>query len=221
MFCLRISPAVMAIVVCLNFFIASSHEVRAASSTLLLSEVQTAGAGDSSQEFIEIYNAGSSDMFLDDMRVAYRSAKGETDTTVYRFTVDDMIRSHGYFLLVRSNKNVGRTPDALFETGLANAGGGLALRESDNRIVDSLGWGTASNVFVEGTAAVAPDAGSSLERVVLLDTDNNGTDFRIQLAPNPRNSEDSTAVPIPTTFLTFGVSALVLAISRLRIGLCA
>lgn len=50
------SSAVVAVVACLNFFIVSVHDVRAASGALLLGEVQTAGVGDSNREFIEIYN---------------------------------------------------------------------------------------------------------------------------------------------------------------------
>lgn len=204
-------------VVCINIVIASSGNVCAASSTLLLNEVQTAAVSDSGLEFIEIYNAGISDMSLEDMRLAYRSASGERDTTLYRFTENDVISSHGFFLLVHSGKSVGRTADAIFTTGLANSGGGLAIRGSDNQILDSMGWGTASNIFVEGTAAAAPGAGSSLERLIALDTDDNARDFRIQDLPDPKNSTDSSEVPIPQTFFHFAASVLALVFARIRL----
>jgi hypothetical protein len=86
----------------------------------------------------------------------------------------------------------------------------------DDQILDSLGWGTAENIFVEGTAATAPGAGRSLERIAVLDTDDNAVDFRIQDLPNARNSGDTSAVPIPPTLFTFAVSALVLGMSRMR-----
>jgi len=217
MFDVRIFSAIAAIAVCVGLVIASSRTVYAVSDSLLLNEVQTAAVGDSGMEFVELYNAGSSLIALDDMRLSYRSAAGEHDTTLYRFTEHDVIASHGYFLLVHAGKNIGRTPDAIFAAGMAQSGGGLALRTSDNLILDRLGWGTAGNIFVEGTAAAAPGAGRSLERLMAIDTDNNAVDFTIQDFPNPRNSGDTSAVPIPPTFFTFAVSALVLWMARMRI----
>lgn len=216
MFDERICSAIVVLAVCAGLVVASSQTVYAVSDALLLNEVQTAAVGDSGMEFIELFNAGSTEIALDGMRLAYRSAAGERDTTLYRFTDRDAIASQGYFLLVRSGKNVGRTPDAIFAAGLANNGGGLALRTVDDQILDSLGWGTAENIFVEGTAATAPGAGRSLERIAVLDTDDNAVDFRIQDLPNARNSGDTSAVPIPPTLFTFAVSALVLGMSRMR-----
>ncbi len=216
MFDVRICSAIAVFAVCTGLVMASSRTVYAVSDALLLNEVQTAAVGDAGSEFIELYNAGSSEIALDDIRLAYRSAAGEHDTTLYSFTEHDVIASQGYFLLVHSGKNVGRTPDAIFAAGLANSGGGLALRAGDNLILDSLGWGTAENIFVEGTAVAAPGAGRSLERLTALDTDSNAIDFVIQDSPNPRNSGDTSAVPIPPTFFTFAVSALVLGMSRMR-----
>jgi hypothetical protein len=73
----------------------------------------------------------------------------------------------------------------MFSQGLAAAGGGLALRRGDE-LLDSVGYGTANNAFVEGSPAAAPPSGSSLARLPNgRDTNDNAADFRVG-TPTPR-----------------------------------
>jgi hypothetical protein len=76
----------------------------------------------------------------------------------------------------------------------------VVLRVVGGAPIDALGWGDATNTFVEGIAAVAPAAGSSLERRPggidgnTTDTNDNGADFFVQATPNPQNL---AAPPVP------------------------
>ena len=70
-------------------------------------------------------------------------------------------------------------------------GGGLALRDADGTIVDSLGYGDAVNAFVRGTAAPAPTPAPSPGNsdVRLPDghnTNDNSVDFTVSASPSPR-----------------------------------
>ena len=69
--------------------------------------------------------------------------------------------------------------DLAYSGGFAATGGAIALRVVGGAVVDAVGWGDATNAFVEGTAAPAPPAGSSLERLP-GGLDGNGEDTQRQ-----------------------------------------
>ena len=66
--------------------------------------------------------------------------------------------------------------------------------------IDAVGWGDAASGFVEGTSALAPPAGSSLERAPGgpagngWDTNDNALDWFVQAAPTPQGLG---AAPVP------------------------
>jgi len=169
------------------------------STTVLISEVQTAGATDTDQEFIELYNTSIAPFSLDGYKLVYRTATGSSgDLTVYTFAATQTIPASGHFLLVRLGKNVGTSPDATFAQALSASGGGLAI-STTGVIVDSVGWGNATNIFVEGTAVSAPPAGQSIERKPGgaagngQDTDNNANDFQVLTTPTPQNTASGSS----------------------------
>ena len=87
----------------------------------------------------------------------------------------------------------GHPADQSFTAGLAAAGGGVALRDGDGSVVDSVGWGTATNAFVEGTPTAAPATtaapGTSAARLPNgHDTNDNSADFGAATPPTPKAS---------------------------------
>jgi uncharacterized repeat protein (TIGR01451 family) len=163
------------------------------STTVLISEVQTAGTGDVDREFIELYNASGSSLSLSGYQLVYRAAAGTANTSIRSFLASESIPAYGHFLLVHAGKDVGVTPDATFGTSIAATGGGLAI-STTGTIIDSVGWGTATNSFVETVTAPAPAADQSIERKPGSaagngqDTDNNAADFQALTVPNPQNT---------------------------------
>jgi hypothetical protein len=78
------------------------------------------------------------------------------------------------------------TADLSFSVDLATAGGGVALRDPSGNIVDRVGYGTATNTFVEGTTAAAPGSGHSVgRRPDGMDTAHNSSDFVSITTPTP------------------------------------
>jgi hypothetical protein len=80
--------------------------------------------------------------------------------------------------------------DQAFSAGLAGTAGGIGLRDAAAKLVDSTGYGTATNAFVETHAATAPPStappGSSDIRLPDgHDTDDNSADLAVTAAPTP------------------------------------
>jgi hypothetical protein len=100
--------------------------------------------------------------------------------------------------------------DVVYASGLSATGGSVALRiQGASSAIDAVGWGTAASVWMEGTAAPAPAAGASIERLPGgssgsgQDSDDNAVDFRMLPTPDPQNSTsppapDPSATPGPT-----------------------
>jgi hypothetical protein len=129
-----------------------------------------------SDEFVELVNAGTASADLTGYRLVYRSASGTTDVPVA--TLAGPI-SPGSFFLLGGAAYTGSNADQRFTTSLAQGGGGLALYDPTGAIVDSVGWGLATNAFVEGSPAPAPPTvqGSESRLPDGDDTNNNAVDF--------------------------------------------
>ena len=57
---------------------------------------------------------------------------------------------------------------------------------ASNLIVDSVGYGTATNIYVEGTVIAAPASASSIRRRPNgTDTNDNSVDFTVTTTPTP------------------------------------
>ncbi len=172
-----------------------------ASSGVLLSEVMAGLQGNNNFEFIELFNPNNQLIDLQNWSLWYRLATSTEDLPVYRWDQSALIPPHGHFLLERDGQDLGIVPDAQFEQALNLSSGGLQLRQPDGREADSLGWGDAPVVFIEGTPAEPLVNGSSLERLPggeagnAIDQNDNATDFFLNPDPSPQN----TGSPITPT----------------------
>lgn len=127
----------------------------------VINEVQVAGSAGAGDEFIELYNPCPQTVAVDAFSLVYRSATGTTDSTLLKLT-GQTIAAGGY--LVVGGSTYGGTAALRYTSGLAGTGGGVALRDGGGALVDSVGYGTASNAFVQGSAAPAPTSGKSIAR---------------------------------------------------------
>ena len=158
------------------------------SPNLLISQVQAGGAVNANDEFIEIHNGGAAAVDLNGYRVVYRSQNGTNDVgPMAVWTTSTIIQPGQYMLIAATSYDGGIAPDKVYDPtvcacSMSATNGGVAIRQGDNNtgtIIDSLGWGTVTNGFAEGTATTA--AGNDNSKVRALngcqDTDNNSADF--------------------------------------------
>jgi endonuclease G, mitochondrial len=168
------------------------------SPNVVISQFQAGGTANPNDEFVEIHNISSSPVDLNGYRVVYRSASGSNDVGPFAVWTTSTILQPGQFYLVASTGYTGSaTADSTYDPSvclcsMSATAGGLAIRNGENNtgvIIDAVGWGSATNIFFEGTRTTAPPNSTSQIRVLnsCQDTDNNSADFTNQNPPTPRN----------------------------------
>jgi hypothetical protein len=179
-------------------------------SSLVVSEVLTGGAS-ASDEFVEIANQGSLPVDLVGLEVVYATSSGSTVTRKATWTAS-LVLDPGRRTLIANGAGIhAAIADLVYTGGFAASGGSLALRVVGGTVIDAVGWGDATNTFVEGAAAAAPAPGSSLERRPGgpggngIDTNDNLADWFVADTPSPQNlgadpvpGADPTPTPTPT-----------------------
>ena len=181
-----------------------------AADHLLVSEVVTGGTS-ASDELIELHNPTAAPLPLEGLELVYVSATGATLSRRAAWALDAPTVPPGGHVLIANELGIyAAIGDALYASGMAATGGSVALRiQGAETAIDAVGWGTAANSWMEGGAAPAPSAGSSIERLPggalgsSQDTDDNALDFAVRSEPDPQNSEspprpDPNATPPPT-----------------------
>lgn len=152
-----------------------------------INEVSTGTSTSGADEFVELVNAGAAVADIGGLRVVYRSGSGTSDTALAAVPGGTKLAAGGFYLLGGAAYAGTHPADQSFTAGLAAAGGGVAVRASDGSILDSVGWGTATNAFVEAHAAPAPPTttppGSGVGRLPDgRDTNDNAADFAVRAA---------------------------------------
>lgn len=167
------------------------------SPNFVISQFQAGGISNDNDEFIEILNTSNGPADLNGIKLVYRSASGVSDRLVYEWTTSTIVPSGGYYLVASSVYDGATSPNATYSNtacacALSATSGGLALRSGDvdaGVIIDSVGWGAATNVFVETSTTTAAGNDNSKARANggCQDTDNNNSDFSTLTPSAPRN----------------------------------
>jgi hypothetical protein len=177
---------------------------------LVISQVQiTSGTGQTNNDFVEIFNPTATAIDLQGYRLVKRTAAGTTDITLVEWTNSAIVPAYRFYLSAHSSyTNLTPVADTTFVTGTsANLApsNGVALRqgaENTGTIIDSVAWGTVTNIFAEGTIPKDPGDNKSLIRKTTSpgsrqDTNDNNNDFPLPTTSvAPHNS--ATAPEIPT-----------------------
>jgi hypothetical protein len=154
-----------------------------------VNEVVTGTSTSAADEFVEIFNAGSSPLSIGGWKLVYRSAAGTSDVSLATIPDGTTIAPGAFYLFGGSAYSGTVAADQSFSTSLAGTGGGVGVRDGSGALVDSVGYGTATNALVEGTAVAAPPAGSAAARIPDgTDTNNNAADFTVTATPTPKAS---------------------------------
>ena len=173
------------------------NEAAQVSPNIVISQFQ-AGGGTANDEFIELHNNSASSVDLNGYRLVYRSATGTNDVNFVAWTTSTVIPAGGYFLIASTSYDGGVAPNSTYDPATCSCsmgagGGGLAIRQgaaNTGTVIDSVGWGTATNIFVETAVTTAPANNDSKLRAQngCQDTDNNANDFSTLVPGAARNA---------------------------------
>lgn len=182
---------------------------------ILITEIQTAGASDATEEFVELYNPGDEPVNVTGWQLQYRPASGTASQTWSASSTKATITCPAESLadcavtinpqtrlvLVHTIANIADAHP--MSGGFSGTGGQIRLIQpgATQTVHDFVGYGTA--VDSETAPAPAPASGKSIKRIVSpqgdpQDTHNNAVDF-IAACGNPTPGQtDTTPIPLAT-----------------------
>lgn len=182
---------------------------------LVISEVYGGGGNTGApftNDFVELYNATSSEINLVGYSIQYASATG-TFNAGGKLDLTGSIPAGAYYLIQLAGGTSGSalpTPNISSGTiNMAGAAGKVALLNTttllgaggptDPSVVDYVGYGLTASAF-EGTGATpAPSNTSSVSRNASnADTNDNAADFAVTTPPTPQNTTGGVDTAAPT-----------------------
>ena len=204
--------------------------VQAVSTNIVISQVYGGGGNSGAtfkNDFIELYNLGSTTVDVATWTVQFASSTGST----WQMTVLNGIIKPGEHYLVQEAAGSGGTvnlpaPDATGVIAMSGTTGKVALVNgttalsgscpSSGIVIDLVGYGSTTNCSENTPTADLSNITAALRKLNgALDTDNNSTDFTIG-TPNPRNrvfpfaatglATLAAVAPGETTLLTVSVT---------------
>jgi Predicted extracellular nuclease len=194
----------------------------AVSTNVVLSQVYGGGGNSGAtytNDFIELYNLGSTNVDLTGWSVQYASVVGTSwQTTPLSGTVEPA----QYYLVQEAQGSGGTvslpTPNATGSIPMSATAGKVALVANSNTlsgtcptgVVDFVGFGSTANCYEGAGPTAAPSNTTSALRLNggVTETDSNSADFTIG-APNPRNTPPPDAAPaVASTVPADGASSV-------------
>ncbi len=157
---------------------------------ILISEEKT---NPTAERFIELYNPGNTEVSLTDWYLQRKTQAGNEFTSLVSKTYFEgkIIPANGYFLISRS---ASADSDIVIPDLILTESNTIQLKNSNQEVVDKVGWGSVSDFEGSGPAP-SPASGQSNQRklttndqqlTTFIDTDNNANDFEIQSCPSPK-----------------------------------
>src|SRR5919197_5753784 len=114
-------------------------------SPVRINEFATGTAGAATDEFVELVNPGPSPADVGGFRVVYRSGSGTADVVLATIAAGTTIPSGGFYVLGGSGYKGAVPANQTFAPALAATSGGVGLRDPSGVLVDSVGYGPATN----------------------------------------------------------------------------
>jgi hypothetical protein len=155
-------------------------------TAVVVNEVQTTGVSSAEDEWVELFNPSSCEVDISSWTLKYLAAAGTTKETLWTAPSGTKLAAFGYGVIVGTAYSGSAAPLGDLSSGLAEAGGGVAIYDASATLLDSVGYGTATNAFVQIGAAPEALAGQSIARTPNgANTHDNATDFTIATTPTP------------------------------------
>jgi len=180
-----------------------------ATGNVVISQVYGGGGNSGAywkQDFIELFNRGSSPVDITGWSVQYGSATGAVgQNSGFVTTLTGTLQPGQYYLIRQAQGNGGTadlpTPDATGTIAMGATAGKVALVNNSTpvnsscptgpHIVDFVGYGSTANCYEGSGPTPAPSNTTSVVRLNAgcTDTDQNAADFQVSdVPPTPRNS---------------------------------
>jgi hypothetical protein len=161
------------------------------SSSLEINEFSTGVTGAATNEFIELFNAGTTTLDVGGFKVVYRSAAGTSDTTLVTVPAGTQLAAGAFYLLGGSAYAGAVAADQSYGLSLAATGGSVGVRDASGALLDAVAYGTAANGLGEGQPAAAPPTAASPGTSAIRlpdghDTADNAADFSVTTVPTPK-----------------------------------
>jgi trimeric autotransporter adhesin len=175
-----------------------SATVTIAGCKLLVNEVQTVGPGGNNDEFVEVLSTCATTQNLTGLRLVYRAAGGTSDNGIA--TLSTSIEPGQHLFWVNTAVGDSYTGEVgTFGTSMSANGGGVGVMRvlPSTTIIDSMGFGTATNAFIEGTRIGAHVSGQSIARSPDgADTNDNSADFVVTGNRTPGAANPAPPPPV-------------------------
>jgi uncharacterized protein len=179
-----------------------SDAIRAASTTVVISEFRVRGPNGGSDEFIELYNMSTAPVNIGSWKVNGSNNAAGTSTRA-TIPINTVLNPGCHYLLTNSSTSGGPysgsvTGDQTYATGVTDDGG-IGLLNASSVVVDQVGMSVGS-AYKEGTILSSlgtTNLNRSYERKPggnagsATDTDNNLSDFRLITPSDPQNSNSA------------------------------
>ena len=217
------------------FFLICSVPSFAASTTVVISQIYTAGGNSGANynaDYVELFNLSSANVSLSGYAIQYISAAGTSGVVIALPAGVTLLPGQRYLISATPGATGAALPNTADYTASTLAAGAAAGRIyltsstvalsgtcPTTNVVDYVGYGTTAACYEGSKYAPAPSTTlADIRTNACVDTDNNGADFSTG-APSPRNSASTptpcststslqvTAAVTPTT-VTLGNSAL-------------
>ena len=160
-----------------------------ASGTVVINEIQVGGTEKATDEFVELYNAGDQGIDLTGWRLSKKTASGSLSNLLTEFP-SVSIPAHGFLLIAHNDYTGAAAKDLAYSTqgSITSDNTVILYSDSGKTIVDLVGMGNASEG--EGSNAVTPEPGQSIERKQIgSDGNNNANDFALSTVPTPKQGQ--------------------------------
>lgn len=151
---------------------------------IVISELQPGTQASAGDEFVELYNNTESDLDISGWTLYYKSATGTSWSKKATIAPGSTIAAHGFWVLASVIP-----ANTQFNSGLAQTGGNIQLRNGSGKTADQLAWGNGDSPL--GSVAPAPASDEVLARdfddatQTMLNSDNNFNDFSLSTTATP------------------------------------